>query len=309
MSGARSLLALGECMVEFAPADKGKFQRGFAGDTFNTAWYARRLLPDEWTVAYGTCVGTDAVSDEMVAFMEREGIDVSTIRRLPNRTVGLYTISLRDGERSFSYWRAQSAARTLADDAGWLESILAERDFVHVSGITLAILPPQRRCELCSALVVARARGTQVSLDTNIRPRLWESVEATRDGLQMGACAASIVLPSFDEESQLFGDGSPDDTIARYREAGARLVAVKEGAGPVTVWSSDAGTKIYRPPAVPEVVDTTAAGDSFAAALLTGLATGQTLDDSVCGAMRLAARVVQVRGALAADIFETEVRI
>lgn len=308
MSSAKLFLALGECMVEFAPAEDGLFRRGFAGDTFNTAWYARRLLTDEWTVAYGTCVGTDAVSDEMVAFMEREGIDVSTIRRLDNRTVGLYTISLQDGERSFSYWRAQSAARALADDAGWLESILAERDLVHVSGITLAILTPQGRSELCEALVRARARGTQVSLDTNIRPRLWEGMEAMRDGLLIGARAADIVLPSFDEESRLFGDSSPDDTIERYREAGARLVAVKEGAGPVTVWSSDAGTKTYRPPAVPEVVDTTAAGDSFAAALLSGLATGRTLDDAVEGAMRLAAKVVQVRSALAADIFGTEVQ-
>ena len=67
MSG--SVLSIGECMVELAQTGPDTYRRGFAGDTFNTAWYARRLLPPEWNVSYGTCVGHDAVSDEMLAFM------------------------------------------------------------------------------------------------------------------------------------------------------------------------------------------------------------------------------------------------
>ena len=86
------VLALGECMVELAPAGDGGFRQGFAGDTFNSAWYLRRLLPDDWSVAYGTCVGTDAVSDRMLAFMADAGVDASGIRREPDRTVGLYMI-------------------------------------------------------------------------------------------------------------------------------------------------------------------------------------------------------------------------
>ena len=111
-------LALGECMVEIGPVENGKCRRGFAGDTFNTAWYARRLLPESWTVGYGSCIGSDAISEEMAAYMESHGIDTSAMRRLADRTVGLYMISLQDGERSFSYWRGQSAARAMAEDSG-----------------------------------------------------------------------------------------------------------------------------------------------------------------------------------------------
>ena len=41
------ILAIGECMVELAPAVAANtYKVGFAGDTMNTAWYLRRLLGD-----------------------------------------------------------------------------------------------------------------------------------------------------------------------------------------------------------------------------------------------------------------------
>ena len=144
----KTFLSIGECMVELSPLGGDDYRMGFAGDTFNTAWYARRLLPPEWTVAYGTCLGDDAVSDRMLRFMQGAGIDTETIREVPGRTVGLYMIQLQAGERSFSYWRGQSAARALADDAAWLEGIIAGAGAILFSGITLAILTPEGRAAL-----------------------------------------------------------------------------------------------------------------------------------------------------------------
>lgn len=290
-------------MVELADAGGGLYRRGFAGDTFNTAWYARRLLPAEWVVSYGSCIGTDAVSDEMSAFMVAEGIDISALRRLEDRTVGLYMISLNAGERSFSYWRGQSAARMLADDPDWLAQILAGRDFIYFSGITLAILPPQARHRLCDALATARAKGAQVAFDTNLRPRLWEDRDTMQAGMQMGARVADVVLPSFDEESWLFGDVTAAETITRYRACGAQIVAVKDGGGALTLSDAD-GTRTLPAVAVRDVVDTTAAGDSFGAAFLAGLAGGQIPDAAARSAMELAAKVVQSRGALVPEIFQ-----
>ena len=41
---AYRFLSMGECMVELAPLDSpDQYQRRFAGDTFNTAWYATQL--------------------------------------------------------------------------------------------------------------------------------------------------------------------------------------------------------------------------------------------------------------------------
>ncbi|MFW2542228.1 sugar kinase [Primorskyibacter sp. 2E107] len=297
-------LSLGEIMVEMAPADGGLFRKGYAGDTFNTAWYTRRLLPADWDVSYGTVVGTDAVSDDMLRFIAAQGVGTDTIRRDPARTAGLYMISLDKGERSFSYWRGQSAARTLGDDPAWLDGILQGTDVVQVSGITLAILPPEGRTTLCAALGRARANGTHVAFDTNLRPRLWEDAQTMAEGLKMGAAVSDTVLPSFDEEQLCFGDITPDDTIARYRALGATTVAVKNGSDICHVWSEAEGDFRYDPPAVAQVVDSTAAGDSFGAGFLAARAMGGSVAEATKAAASLAAQVIQQRGALAPQIFE-----
>lgn len=285
-------------MVELAETGPATYRRSFAGDTFNAAWYARRALPDSWEVAYATCIGTDAVSDEMAAFIESEGIATDALRRVPDRSVGLYMIALKDGERSFAYWRGQSAARTLADDPAWLDMVLGAAAHVHVSGITLAILAPDARTRLIDALARARSAGVSVSLDTNIRPRLWESAKTTWAALGACARASDVLLPSFDEEAALFGDVTPEATLARYRGAGARIVVVKNGAEPILGWSEDEGE--VRVDTVPGtvVVDTTAAGDSFAGAFLAAHLTGADLRMAIARGAQVAAGVVGMRGAL-----------
>ena len=291
-------MAIGECMVEVAPAGGGLHRMGYAGDTFNAAWYARRLLPPGWSVAYATCVGIDAVSDDMLAFMARAGVDTAAVRRVEDRTVGLYAIALRDGERSFTYWRGQSAARRLADDAPWLDAALAGARVALFSGVTLAILSPSGREALCAALARARAGGTRVAFDTNLRPGLWGDAAEMREGVMAGAAVADVVLPSLDEEATLFGGATPEAAIARYREAGARLVAVKDGPRPIHLWSAEEGAMRIEPEPVARVVDTTAAGDAFGAGLLAGLALGEGVGTAARRAAALAARVVQAPGAL-----------
>lgn len=298
-----SFLALGECMVELAQTGDNLYRRGFAGDTFNTAWYARRLLPADWQVSYGTCLGKDAVSDEMLAFFDAQRINTDSVRRLNDRTVGLYMISLNAGERSFSYWRSQSAARLLAQDVDWLDQVMQGRDFIHFSAITLAILRSDAREPFCRALARARSSGATISFDTNLRPHLWNDETEMKTGLQMGASVADIVLPSFDEERELFGDRTADETLARYAGLGAEVVAVKQGSGPTVIGGNGQEKCIVRSEPVEHVVDTTAAGDSFAAGFLAGLAQDQPVGKAAQNAAKLAARVIQAHGALVPDIF------
>ncbi|WGW05958.1 sugar kinase [Tropicibacter oceani] len=290
-------LAIGECMAEFAPTSApNEYSLGFAGDTFNTAWYLARMWPDI-AVSYFTAVGDDAISGQMCETFSASGIDHRHVQRLPGRTVGLYMITLDKGERSFSYWRGQSAARHLADDPAALNAAIEAADLIYFSGITLAILDAPARENLLNALQAARAGGHTVAFDPNLRPRLWSDPAQMTDAIMRGAAVSDIALPSFEDEAQWFQDANPEATAERYAAAGASTIVVKNGGDPVFFrQGQDCGS--YPVPGLSGVVDTTAAGDSFNAAILAGIKGDIPLRDSVEQACQLAGQVVQGKGAL-----------
>ncbi|PTW58971.1 2-keto-3-deoxygluconate kinase [Breoghania corrubedonensis] len=293
----KRFLAIGECMLELSGAGADLWRMGIAGDTLNTAWYARACLPDDWAVSFATCIGKDEFSARVPGFMAENGIETDRIRTHPTRSVGLYAISLEHGERSFAYWRDNSAARTLADDAEAMIAMTQGASVIHISGITLAILPPPGRARLIELLARKRAEGVTTVLDPNIRPRLWSDMETAAGTLSDAARCCDIVLPSFEDEAACFHDRTPHDTCARYAELGARTVIVKNGGGAV-VARHDIATCEFdtRPESAP--IDTTGAGDSFNGACLAALVTGSDLSDAVRKGQNMARKVIGHHGAL-----------
>jgi 2-dehydro-3-deoxygluconokinase len=290
-------LSIGECMIELASLVGDVMRKGFAGDTFNTAWYARAFLPQNWTVEYFTALGDDRASGEMLEFMDGAGIATDRVRRIPGKAPGLYMIHLDQGERSFSYWRSVSAARQLADDARLLGAAIEAADIVYFSGITLAILAPDARKTLVELAKAARDAGKIVAFDPNIRPRLWTDKDEMLSSISEAASVASIVLPGFDDEAAHFGDRTVEDTIARYRGLGAGSVIVKDGGKGITLSAGDVRAHVPAyPPAA--VVDTTSAGDSFNGAYLARLVAGDAPADAAAFAARVASAVIGHPGAL-----------
>lgn len=296
---AGRLLAIGECMVELMQAEGGLMRKSFAGDTFNTAYYARQYLPSDWSVDYFSAVGTDTISDEMLAFMEGHGIGTRHVARVEGRSPGLYMIHLKNGERSFSYWRSASAAKLLARDGDRLRAAIEASDIVVYSGITLAILPAEDVETLLAELRRAKAAGKRVIFDPNIRPRLWDDAGRMRATITEGARAATLVMPSLDDEKTHFGDASLDETIARYGALGVDEQVVKDGGeGATLVFDAE---RSHVPSAkVEKIVDTTSAGDSFNGAFLASLATGAEPREAARFAADVAAAVIQHHGALVA---------
>lgn len=289
------VMTIGECMVELSPAGEGLLRQGFAGDTFNTAWYLRHCLPQAWQVDYLSAVGSDALSGQMLAFMQASGVGVSHVARHQGLSVGLYLISLQNGERSFSYWRDSSAARRLADDPAALAWGLSGASLVVFSGITLAILTDDGRAALLASVAQARSKGAVVAFDPNMRERLWPDDDALRHWVSAAARVCDIVLPSFDEDARVFGDAGPLATIARYRGLGVACVVVKNGAGAIEAWEGAAHR--WQPEAA-SVVDSTAAGDSFNAGFLAARMLGIGLAECLRQGADLAAQVIAAPGAL-----------
>lgn len=290
-------VSVGECMLELTGTGApNTWKSGFAGDTFNTAWYARRALPADWTVAYHTVVGTDPLSDGMVDFIAGAGIQTATIARHPTRMPGLYMVSLNNGERSFTYWRENAAARTLADDPVALDAALDGAGLVYFSGITVAILGDKRR-DFLASVERARAAGATIAFDPNIRPRLWSSPDDLRLGLTEAGAAADIVLPGYEDEAHWFGDTDPAATARRYLAGGSSEVMVKNGGGDVALGTAE-GVETFSLGPLVEPLDTTGAGDSFNGAYLSARLQGDPPRKAALAGDTLARQVIMQRGAL-----------
>ena len=309
MSRRIRLALTGECMVELVPdpGRKDMLRRSFSGDTLNTAVYVSRLGGVE--TSYLSSVGTDSLSDAMLRFWQQEGIDASLTRRLPGAVPGLYMIQTdENGERSFLYWRSASAARLCYSgrDADGILDALASFDGVYLSGISLAVFFEDGRTRLLERLAQLAGK-VPVFFDANFRPSLWggsrdEAVERARPWYRniLPLCSMLFLSP---EEAEAFDDmkgcAGPEDTAVRLASRmrpGAELI-MKDGSRPCLLW--DAKRMLRVPPLpVENVVDTTAAGDSFAAAYLHARLHGMSPEQAARRGHRLAAAVIREPGAV-----------
>ncbi|MEQ4531497.1 MAG: sugar kinase [Mixta sp.] len=299
----KKIAVIGECMIELSQQGEA-LKRGFGGDTLNTAVYiARQTSADQLAVEYVTALGNDSFSNDMLAAWQQEGVRTDLVQRLENRLPGLYVIETdAHGERTFSYWRNEAAARF------WLQSPQAEAicqqliqfDYLYLSGISLAILTAEDRQKLMNLLTTCRANGGKVIFDNNYRPRLWSNREEAQQAYQAMLACTDIAFLTLDDETALWGDAPTEQVIARTRAAGVSEIVIKRGAEACLVALSD--ESLLEVPAVrlekEKIVDTTAAGDSFSAGYLAVRLCGGSPEEAAVRGHLTASTVIQHRGAI-----------
>ena len=298
-----NIAIIGECMVELQ-RQHNDIRQGFGGDTLNTAVYLARQLPRrQGKVHYVSALGTDHFSQTMLDNWQQENLDTTLVQRLANKMPGLYFIDTDShGERSFSYWRSDAAAKY------WLETEqteavlaqLAQMDVIYLSGISLAILSPTSRARLFNFLSTFRTRGGRVVFDNNYRPRLWQSREETQQSYQQMLTLTDIAFLTLDDEEALWGNRPLEEVIERTLTWGVDEIVIKRGSLPCVIVSKS-GVREEVPAqkiAAQDVVDTTAAGDSFSAGYLARRLQHGSVTESAIQGHRLAGTVIQHRGAI-----------
>ncbi len=300
MRKTKKVALIGECMLELHGTAFGAMQQSYGGDTFNTAVYLSRCGGDALSVCYATALGDDPLSGELLRRWAQDGLVLDLVRRIPGRLPGLYQIEVdAHGERRFSFWRDQSAARAYFDtEQTPLEQYAAQWDAFYFSGISLAILPAAGRERLFALAQALRERGACVVFDNNYRPRLWSDPAVARENFLRAFQAASMALVTADDHQALFGLASVEDAVLAAQQLAVLELVIKRGAAPTLVRAGRASWEQVATEAVPRVVDTTAAGDSFAAGYLGRRLLGATPVEAAAFGNRLAARVIQHPGAL-----------
>ncbi len=290
-------VCVGEVLIELARGADGRFALSCGGDTFNTAVYLARAGIE---VAFATALGDDPYSDSIEALAAAEGVSRHLVLRAPGRVPGLCLIENGPaGERSFRYWRDGAPARDLFELPDWMQiaqHLLTAR-LIYFSGITLSLYSNTGLGRFLALLEAARQQGAKVAFDGNFRPRGWKGdLARTRTVFVETLKRVDIALPTFDDEAVLWGDPSPETTVARLQAFGIGEIVVKNGPNSALV--AAAGTQEFVP--VPEVmvpVDTTAAGDGFNAGYLAARLGGLDPAQAASAAHRLAGDVIRHPGA------------
>ena len=255
--------SIGECMIELKQAEGGLYSRGFGGDTLNTAIYLARLGV---SVDYITALGDDPMSAEMLAGWAAEGVGIARVARLKGKLPGLYMIQTDgSGDRRFFHWRQSAAARRLMDlpETGDILDSLGAYDVVYFSAITLSIYSVEGREQLFGALHRARKHGARVVFDTNFRARGWPDAAIARAVFDEAFAVSDIVLAATEDLLPLYPDESDERLLERIRCDETVLKLLKPAS---IVRFAEVSREVRADPVTLPIVDTTAAGDSFAAA-------------------------------------------
>ncbi len=296
------LAFIGECMIELQESGPGVLKQSFGGDALNTAIYCARLsssLPLQ--VDYVTALGCDNFSKSMIRFWEQEGVGSELVQTIPQESPGLYFIELDDsGERVFHYWRSESAARRCFEypDSEKILKRFSEYGGLYLSGISLAILTETSRALLIERLEELSENEIPIFFDCNYRAELWTSLSQAKKFYERLYRLSKIVFLTKEEAKILFDGTTGREIHERLQGYGDLESVVKDGENPCSICAGDI---IFKVPATPvaQVVDTTAAGDSFSAVYLVARCFGCSPVDAAKMAHATAAYVIGHKGAMA----------
>lgn len=295
-----TLLAIGECMVELVPSGVGQCKQSFAGDTYNALVYAKRF-ENTLNCELFTAVGCDVLSSNMLKALQQEDISTKNVITTPNYNVGIYAISTdSQGERSFDYWRNQSAAKHMMElyaeasfDLG-----LRKSDWVFFSGISIGILDDSSKHRLLSLLADLQKQGCTIAFDPNYRARMWKSKAHAIEWLERAYAISNVVLPGLEEHQVLFGHQTCHEIVQYCAQFDIEEIVIKAGKAGMYVYCQQElkGSHAFTPAA--KQVDSTAAGDSFAGTYLAARMSASTVQKALEMADKVASLVVQYQGAI-----------
>jgi 2-dehydro-3-deoxygluconokinase len=290
---AFDVLAIGEPMLEFNQTQPGEpnYLQGFGGDSSNMIIAAARTGA---RTAYVTRIGDDEFGRMFLALWKAEGVDTRGVAIDPQAHTAVYFVTHGPQGHVFSYLRAGSAASRMRPEELPL-ALVREARFVHASGISMAI--SASACDtVLAAFEAARAAGAKVSLDSNLRLKLWPLARA-RAMIGAAAAMADHFFPSVGEARALSGLEQPQAIVDWAHRLGAGTVYLK--LGPEGVIVSDGARRERIAGCKVKAVDATGAGDCFCGATLARLAAGDSVFDAARYANAAAALATTGFGAVA----------
>jgi sugar/nucleoside kinase (ribokinase family) len=212
-------------------------------------------------------VGADALGDIMLASLTDRGVDVSGCRIGAGVPTGVTVVLSHPGDRAILTFPG-AVLELAASDVD--PALVGTARHVHVSSY---FLQPGLAPGLPDLFRRAHAAGATVSLDTN-----WDPAETWDGGVREALAHVDVFLPNAAEAAAMTGLDDPEQAAAELSELGPTVVVKLGAEGALAVHEG----RTFRS-AAPRVatVDTTGAGDEFAAGFLAGTLGGRSLQQSL----------------------------
>ena len=289
----RRVITAGETMALVVPPSPGRLRHAtslslsIGGAESNVAIGLARLgIPVAWI----SVLGDDELGELVLHRLRAEGVDTGAVRRRSDRPTGLYLREEVAGHLRVYYYRAGSAAATLAPDA-FDPGILRGAAFLHMTGITGA-LSPECAEFLPWAAEAARKAGVRVSYDVNYRSRLWEP-SAARAATEALLPFVDVLFVGHEEATALWG-WETDDALDHLSQAGPSEVVVKLAAQGCAGLVDE--IRLTSPGFPARQLDPIGAGDAFAAGYLAATLWGWAAEKRLRTANAMGALCVQNLG-------------
>jgi len=300
---------LGELLIDFTSLKAGVslietpgFLKHAGGGPANVSVGVSRLGGQ---AAFLGMVGNDEFGRFLEKTLADTGVNTRGLRFSGNAHTTLAFVALReDGEREFVFYRNPGADMLYGPD-DLDEELVTHGKILHHGTISF-ISEPNREATL-RAIDLAKAAGSLISFDPNVRMNLWNDPLAAHEAALLGLLTADIVKLSEEELEFITMQTDLQRGLRLLRERGIPAVVVTRGErGCAYAWGDYTGEVCGRNVTA---LDTTGAGDAFVASLLYHLAnldkpptdfTHNEIRDSLIFANAAAALVVTRHGAIPA---------
>lgn len=211
-------------------------------------------------------VGNDQFGKLLRGTIEDVGIDSKYLLDDPDIPTTLaFVHTLPDGDRDFSFYRKPGADMMLKPSE-IKEEMLEGAKIFHFG--TLSMTAPEVREATLKAVEIAKSKGMIITLDPNLRPPLWDSMENAREQMLKAISLCDVLKISDNEVQFVSGKDDYDEGIRFIREQfNTKLICLTLGKDGSRAYYKDLRVEV---PGFKQenVVDTTGAGDTFCGCVL-----------------------------------------
>jgi sugar/nucleoside kinase (ribokinase family) len=236
---------------------------GPGGNGVNTAMALARLGV---RVALAAPVGEDRLGEILRQSVRAAGVDDSGVITVKEARTSV-SLALVDssGERRLLHFRGANAHFS-AHHLNW-DSVKGARVFHYASAFALPSFDG-------APLAETMGRARQLGCLTSMNP-CWDLQGRWLPLIEPALADVDYFCPNLEEGRQLTGEREPAAMAQRLHQAGVKTVIVKLGAGGCYVDGPEGA--FSSPGFAARAIDTTGAGDCFAAAFLAALCRGHNL--------------------------------